>query len=246
VKDRHNATDECILQSYLGDMHIAVSSEIILLVVKFKVYGSLRFISHAQTVRLFQRACVRAGIKIQYSRGFNPRPKLSLPLPRPVGITSEDELMCIRVSRTLHEPPRADYESRIKDRLSAQLPEGCELLAVNVAKADMSFQPCAATYVFTVRKEYLNERLKSTIERLLASESLNIRRMIKKRKSRIKNLNVRGFLKSIELDKNNIIVDSRISSTGSIRVEEIMELLELDMEKMVLPIRRTSLMWHEA
>ena len=227
-------------------MHIAALNESIMLVLKFRISGSLRFLSHAQMLRVFQRACVRSGLKIQYSQGFNPRPRLSLPLPRPVGVASEDELLSIRV----HQRTGAQEHSLIAERahrnLSAQLPEGCELLSVNVAKANTSFQPCSATYVLAVRKEYLNEELKTTIKHLLASENLNIRRYIDKKNPKIKNVDVRGFLKSIELDGNSIIVECKISSAGSIRVEEILKLLQLDdVEKLALPIRRTNVQWQK-
>ncbi len=221
-----------------------------MLVVRFRIGGSLRFLSHAQTLRVFQRACVRAGLKIQYSQGFNPRPRLSLPLPRPVGVASDDELLCLRVHKSTNAQVQTYISEQVYKSISAQVPEGCELLSVNVVRANTSFQPCSAAYVLTVRKEYLNEELKATIKRLLASESLILERQIGKKKSRIenresriKNIDVRGFLKSIELDGNSIIVECKISSAGSIRVEEILKLLELDVEKLASPIKRTSVQW---
>jgi len=224
-----------------------------LLVVRFRIGGSLRFLSHAQTLRVFQRACVRAGLKIQYSQGFNPRPRLSLPLPRPVGVASDDELLCLRVRKSTspQEHKSTGTESTydlctlVKADISSQLPEGCELFSVNVAEVGTSFQPCSAAYVLAVRKEYLNEELKAAIKRLLASESINLQRQIDKRKSRIKNIDVRGFLESIELDGNSIIVECKISSAGSIRVDEILRLLELDVEKLASPIRRTNVQWQQ-
>ncbi|MGD8786463.1 MAG: TIGR03936 family radical SAM-associated protein [Phycisphaerales bacterium] len=231
-------------------MHIVVANGAILLVIKFRISGSLRFLSHAETVRLFQRACTRAGLNIQYSRGFNPRPKLSLPLPRPVGIASDDELLCFRMNCTPGEPQAADYESQIKDGLSARLPEGCEMLSVSIADAKTSFQPCSATYIISVRSQYVNEQLKVTIERLLASDNLSLERRIHKKNlklktqnSKLKNVDVRSFLKSIDLQRNDIMVNCEINPSGSIRVDEILKLLELDMEKLVLPIRRTSVKW---
>ncbi len=215
-------------------------------------------------LRVFQRACVRAGIEIQYSQGFNPRPKLSLPLPRPVGVASDDELLCIRCStarcpvkildtsafaeatadkRCSMLNGRSDLCDLVKATLSKQLPEGCELLSVNVAQPGTSFQPCSATYVLAVQQEYLNEQLKTTIEQLLASESISVQRQIDKRNSRIKNIDIRGFLESIELDRDGIIVECKISSAGSIRVDEILKLLELDVEKLASPIRRTNVQW---
>ena len=82
------------------DTDMAALDDISLLVIKFKIGGNLRFLSHAQTLMVFRRACIRAGIKIQYSQGFNPRPRLSLPLPRPVGVASDDELLCLRVRKS--------------------------------------------------------------------------------------------------------------------------------------------------
>ena len=216
-----------------------------MLVVRFRIGGSLRFLSHAQTLRVFQRACVRAGLKIQYSQGFNPRPKLSLPLPRPVGVASDDELLCLRVRKSTSAQEHKCISAQVYKSINAQVPEGCELLSVNVVRANTSFQPCSAAYVLAVRKEYLNEELKAAIKRLLASNSINLQRQIDKRKSRIKNIDVRGFLKSIELDPNGIIVECKISSAGSIRVDEILKLLRLDVEKLASPIRRTSVQWQQ-
>ncbi|MHC4461215.1 MAG: TIGR03936 family radical SAM-associated protein [Planctomycetota bacterium] len=227
-----------------------MSNETILLTIRFKIGGSLRFLSHAETVKVFQRACARAGLKIQHSQGFNPRPKLSLPLPRSVGIESDDDLLCLRVNRDLNETAMADYESRIKARLSGQLPVGCELLSVSVAGANTSFRPSGATYVLMVQPEYLNENLKAAIKRVLASESLNLQRRIDIKDSRprtqdpgLKTVDVRAFLKSIDLDGRSIIIECKISSAGTIRVEEILRLLELDVEKLAAPIRRTNVQW---
>jgi len=221
-------------------------------VVRFRIGGSLRFLSHAQTLRVFQRACVRAGLKVQYSRGFNPRPRLSLPLPRPVGVASDDELLCLRVHKSTSAQEQMCISEQVYKSISAQVPEGCELLSVNVAKGGASFQPCSATYVLAVRNEYLNEELKATIEHVLASESLSLERQIgardsrlKTQDSRLKNVDVRGFLKSIELERNSIIVECKISSAGSIRVDEILKLLRLDVEKLASPIRRTNVQWQQ-
>jgi radical SAM-linked protein len=199
-------------------------------------------------LRVFQRACVRAGISVLYSQGFNPRPKISLPLPRPVGVESDDELLCLRTAVDPDELRVTSHESRIKAELFAQLPEGCELLSVSTARTVRSFQPCSATYVLAVRPEYLNEGLRARIERLLASESLNVQRhkknsKLKTQNSKLKNLDVRVFLKSIKMDDRGIIVQCNISSAGSIRVDEILRLLELDEDKLALPIRRTNVQW---
>jgi radical SAM-linked protein len=221
-----------------------------LFVVKFRIGGNLRFLSHAETLNLFQRACVRAGIPVQYSHGFNPRPKLSLPLPRPVGVASDDELLCLRIIPELNEQQAANQESRIKSQLLAQLPEGCEVLSVRIVEDKASIQPRLATYVLVVREEYFKQKLKvisKKIQDLLASDSLIIRRQTDKTKfGEVKNVDVRRFLKSINLDANSIIVECEVSPDGSIRVDEILKLLEIDARMPAEPIRRTKVQWQIA
>ena len=63
--------------------------------------------------------------------------------------------------------------------------------------------------------------------------------------SKFKNIDVRPFLKSIELDDAVITVECKISLTGSIRLDEILELLELDYGMLSAPIRRTRVQWQE-
>ena len=223
-----------------------------LVLVKFKVCGNLRFLSHAETVRVFQRACSRAGIKMQYSRGFNPRAKLSLPLPRTVGVESDDDLLCLRIEDGGLSMNNSGL-SNFKAELSSQLPRGCEVLEVDVAKNSKAPCPCLATYVFPVcqsRPAALREKLAGRIECLLTSKSLFVNRGSYSAKigsrSRVKNVDVRPFLKSIKLDSKGVTVECKISSAGSIRVDEILKLLELDVEQLAQPIRRSSVQYRRA
>jgi len=220
-----------------------------MLVIKFRIGGTLRFISHAQTLSVFQRACVRAGIEIKYSQGFNPRPRLSLPLPRPVGVSSDDEMLCIRIRKSTSLQQDC-ITTQVYNRISEQLPQGFELISISVVETNASFQPCSVTYLLALREEYINEELKATVKHVLASESLGIKRRMTKKKSRtghpessVKDIDVRGFLESIELDPDGIIVECKITPAGSIRVGEILSLLKLDVEKLALPVRRKSVRW---
>jgi radical SAM-linked protein len=180
---------------------------------------------------------------MQYSGGFNPRPKMSLPLPRTVAVASDDDLLCLRVNRDPNGQQVTDYESRIKGRLSSQLPKDCVLLSVEAAEASVSYQPESATYIFSVPPEDINQKLKAVIERLLASENLNLQRRVDAKQSKFKNVDVRPFLESIETGDKAIVIECKISSAGTVRVNEILKLLELEPDKLTAPIRRTNVKW---
>ena len=212
--------------------------------IKFKVRGSLKFLSHAETLKIFQRACVRAGISVQYSKGFNPRPRISLPLPRSVGVESDDELLCAQLS---HESKTtgADLDaSQIESALSSQLPEGCELTGIRIVNRNTPFRPRLVTYVLPVCQEYLDEKLDFRIKHLLAAKSLCVRRRSYKNGT-TRNVDVRGFLKSMNTNEKGVVIECGTSSTGSVRVEEILWLLELDKSMLAAPVRRTRVYWEK-
>ena len=222
-------------------MDLAVNDTILVL-VRFGIRGNLRFLSHAETMSVFKRACVRAEMDLRYSEGFNPRPKLSLPLPRSVGVESDDDVLAFRV---VAGEDVGEQLLQIKERLCVQLPGGFEVYSARAAGGAKPPQPVSATYVLVPRPGCFGDELRDKIEHLLASETLVVRRQVDAKALRFKDVDVRAFIGSVELDGERVLVECRISSAGSIRVEEILELLGLDAEKLLGPVRRTAVRWHE-
>lgn len=89
--------------------------------VKFTKENYLRYISHLDLMRLFQRAFKRANIPIKYSQGFNPQPKLSIANPLALGIESSEEFMDIELYERIPE-------SKFIDLMNRELPEGIRIL----------------------------------------------------------------------------------------------------------------------
>lgn len=63
--------------------------------IRFRRGDEVKFISHLDIMRLWERALRRAGIPLAYTEGFSPHPRLSLAAPLSVGVTSQAELMDI-------------------------------------------------------------------------------------------------------------------------------------------------------
>ena len=59
-------------------------------------------------------------------------------------------------------------------------------------------------------------------------------------------LDVRPFLESIKFDNKSIVVGCRITPAGSVRIGEILELLEIGVEELAAPVKRTNLQWQAA
>jgi radical SAM-linked protein len=215
-----------------------------LAVIKFNVTGNPRFLSHAQTTEVFRRACARVQIPLKYTQGFNPRPKMALPLPRTVGVESNDDLLCLG----LNTETTVDLE-QIRTQLAEQIPEGFELTAIALAEPKTTFIPVLATYVFDVSASSESKKLDKLAEELLGAESLELQRTAGPR-SRTRIVNVRPFLQSIHIEKidpdnTRISVTCKCGPNGSIRVDEIMKLLLLEPDRIYGPIRRNDIKWQK-
>ncbi len=69
--------------------------------VTFSRGEELKYISHLDMMRLWERALRRAAIPVAHSESFNPQPRISLAAPLQIGMTSEAELMDVFLERRL-------------------------------------------------------------------------------------------------------------------------------------------------
>lgn len=194
-------------------------------------------------MKVFQRACVRGGVEVVHTEGFNPRPRMSLPLPRSVGVESEDELLAFVVAGGGDHMALEELALQIQAKLADELPEGCRMISATAVQGGRTPLPCSASYRLMPAPEYAGGELKNRIKELLDAESLILSRRAGKKASRPRDVDVRGFIKSIELDDGCVSVECEISSAGSIRMEEILDILGLSLEKLAGPIRRTAVAW---
>ena len=91
--------------------------------IRYAKRGRLRFTSHRDFARAFERALRRAEIPMAYSAGFSPHPKISYVGASPTGVASEAEYLEIGLAR------ESDPE-QIRSALDAALPDGLDVLEV--------------------------------------------------------------------------------------------------------------------
>src|SRR5438105_10102237 len=87
------------------------------LLVRYAKRGKMRFASHLDVARAFERGVRRARLPIAYSSGFNPHPKISYAGGAPTGVASEAEYLSLGLSS------RSDAEA-VREQLNAALPDG--------------------------------------------------------------------------------------------------------------------------
>ena len=90
----------------------------------FEKTGNAIYISHLDLMRLFQRSFKRAGLSLTHTKGFNPRPSVSIALPLSLGVESGCELLDFEL-----EGERVPNDV-LMSRLNASLVDGVKVLAV--------------------------------------------------------------------------------------------------------------------
>ncbi|NLY67608.1 MAG: DUF2344 domain-containing protein [Tissierellia bacterium] len=223
--------------------------------IKFTKKGYLKYISHLDTMRLFQRAFRRGNIPIKYSQGFNPQPKMSIANPLALGIESEEEFMDIELLKKISEQEFIEI-------INNQLPDGIKILDAKYVNDDKSLPS-------TVRWSYyeINVKTKNMMDKNLLEEKINEwlnkkeimfeRRRYKKGKE-IKDVkNIRPLIGNISLvkDNKNINDDAKYiirircllksGDNGSLKPTDFLEALDsylsLNMEIEMADIKRLNI-----
>ena len=93
------------------------------LVVRYAKRGKMRFASHRDVARAFERGVRRAGLPIAYSAGFTPHPKISYAGGAPTGVASEAEYLSLALTAR-------QAETQVCRLLNAALPDGIDVIDV--------------------------------------------------------------------------------------------------------------------
>ena len=158
--------------------------------IRFGKQPRLRFISHLDLQRFFQRAVNRTGLPIAWSQGFNPHPVMSFGSALALGWTSEYEVLDIKLSAPMGR-------KRTEDAIRAALPEDLPVLEVRMVD-DRHPAPMALVRMsdYSVRLTGADEaKVIEQIPAFLAREEVLA---MKKTKSGEKQVDIRPMVVALE------------------------------------------------
>ncbi len=91
--------------------------------LKYRKQGYASFLSHRESIRAMERALRRSGLSMAFTKGFNPRPRMSFSPALPLGVAAEAEYLEVAVEGEV-EP------EGVKEKLNRALPEGLRVSEV--------------------------------------------------------------------------------------------------------------------
>lgn len=188
------------------------------------VTGDLRFLSHHDTMRAIKRTAARAQLPLRYSRGFNPRPAMSLVCPRPVGVATQADLLVM----TLDSPIAADDLLR---RMNDRAPAGMHLLRAELLTSTKAPRPGQTLYELPLAGRQ-TETVRQRLEQLAGAESWPVERVGSPKQARkamkTRYIDLKPLVAEIKLARSILRMTLKAKGDLWARPGEVLRLLGLD------------------
>lgn len=188
----------------------------------------IRYISHLDYAGLMEKAIRRAKLPAAYSEGFNPHMKIAFASALAVGVTSDAEYMDFELTKQLCQP-------EVFDRLKNSLPPGVKLLKIKPIREfkNRKKHPALMAEVDLAEYEIIAPLLGEWDEAVKAAAALNdaeVAMFHRVTPKRTKDIDVKQYLaKQVKVamqgDRLKISMDIIITPTGSVKPQEILELM---------------------
>lgn len=166
-------------------------------ILKFSKIGYIKYISHLDLLRLFKRSFKRIGVKLSYSQGFNPHPKMSFAQPLSLGYESTGEILEFETVDTIEA-------AHLAELMGKAMPEGLKILDCKAIKPEGK-----ALAAITEFAEY---SIKLPYKGIL-DEEINVLDFINQDKIIVQKLNKKKEL--ADLDIKNMIKELAINKADS-------------------------------
>lgn len=130
--------------------------------IRFAKLGKIRFTSHRDMARIWERGLRRAGLPVAYSEGFTPRPRISFGLALPTGYESEAEYLDVELDGEAAGLSGIDGEAAglagLAGALSEATPAGITVTAaVGIDRAEPSLQEAVTSCTWRIDVDGVDE-----------------------------------------------------------------------------------------
>lgn len=184
--------------------------------LQYQKSEKIRFTSHLDLIRIFERSFRKSGVKLVFSQGFHPHPKIAYSPPLAIAHTSDAEYLDVQY-----------YYERGEDivsKLNEALPEGLKITNANTLfekKPSLASVINRAEYEVKLFKTFDQTYLKDKIQEFLNRMEIYIDR---KRSTGIRQIDIRPFVGSIELNNqgDSLLFSLIIDQGKTVRVSEIL------------------------
>lgn len=189
--------------------------------ITFGKSGPLRYTSNLDIAKIWERLLRRADLPILYTQGFNTRPRISLAMPLPLGISSDCELLDVSLREKIDLS-----EADLRDRLLSVAPQGMtisSIIDVDLRASTMQSLIISAEYRIQFHDDIEKSSLQQKISDILRRESIIVEK-VRKRKRSV--MDVRPLILGLHVDEgNDLIAHLSVGDRGNLRPDLLIELM---------------------
>jgi len=209
--------------------------------IGFAKTGKIRWTSHRDLARIWERAIRRVGLPVAYSQGFSPRPKLHFGLALSTGHESLAEYLDLDLDAEAGVLPDPADLVALAPRLTAALPVGIDVETIGVIETSTEALQSAVSscsWHIEIRGASPDE-VSEAITRVLTADSLMITRQ---RKGKDVTDDARPYLLDLAVigpTEHGTEIDAHLATQPrGLRSSELLALLSPDWEEGL--VRRTN------
>ena len=185
--------------------------------IKFRKYGSLRFIGHLDVMRFFQKVMRRADIPIAFSGGYSPHMIMSFANPLGIGLTSDGEYFDIELTEAVNS------QDAVR-RMNEACVEGIEVLSIRRISDEKKLTGmtilAGADYLTSVRKGTFPDDWKEKFTQFMAQPEI---RILKQTKRSEKEVDIKPLIYAWELRGDAIYLKVAAGSVENLKPDLVME-----------------------
>ena len=185
--------------------------------IRFAKQGLLKWISHRDLARLWERLLRRAGFQLSMTEGFHPKPRIGFPSALALGVEGLNEVVEIELSEDL-SPQEILARMQADDQPGLMIHRVCRLPAgfgkAKLRRTDYTISMIESAHESTVR---------SAIDRLMAQETVTVERKKKPLQVRVADQILR-----LELADRLLHLSLAASDSASLRPGDVLDLLGLE------------------
>jgi radical SAM-linked protein len=199
--------------------------------IVFSKDSQARFLSHLDLLATLEYAVRRARLPVALSAGFNPRPRLALAAPLPVGYLGEREILDL----VLREPYPTD---KVQRALQSALPTGLTIHSITIVENAAASHITSLTYRIALPAPVPD--IENRIQSLLARPNLPIDDT---HDGKVRHRDLRPLLLSLEpMNEHSLhLTVAHRPDAGTIRPEQILNLMDLPTDGALIIRERINL-----
>ena len=189
--------------------------------VKYMKGEEVKYVGHLDTMRTFMRCLRMTNIPVEYSKGFNPRIKISFALPLGVGLTSDSEYFDLELEEKMNK-------DIFLGEVNSVLPQGFKALSAEYPEGNKSLMSLVKEAIYEIKIQ--DEINMDSVKNLFEKDEVYMQKESKNKKS-IEQKNIKENIIDFNVEGNICTFHVTAGSVNNLNPNSIIEAINIYVQR---------------